>query len=98
MAPTKNTYKDHYPRKSAIYDFDIEPQNEKHAFSLAEGKVTGNSLNQEAHNGRQGPKADLQSWPEGFKLQGPLASTTSYHNQFPNHGDFDKMVPITVFN
>ena len=56
----------------------MEPQNLKHAFELPEGKVTGNSLNQEAHNGRQGPKADLQSWPEGFKLQGPLDSTTTY--------------------
>lgn len=30
------------------------------------------------HNGTKGPRADLATWPEGFKLQGPLDGTTTY--------------------
>ena len=56
----------------------MEPQNEKTANSFAEKKVCGNSTNNEIHNGRQGPKADLSTWPDGFKLQGPIDATTTY--------------------
>lgn len=40
--------------------------------------MTGNSTTHEYHNGRQGPKADLATWPDGFKLQGPMDGTTTY--------------------
>ena len=56
----------------------MEPQNEKTANSFGPEKVCGNSTNNEVHNGRQGPRADLSTWPEGFKLQGPLDGTTTY--------------------
>ena len=57
----------------------MEPQNEKQSFNLPEGKVTANTMSRETYNGKQGPKAELQSWPDGFKLQGPMASTTCYN-------------------
>lgn len=56
----------------------MEPQNEKTANSFGPKKVCGNSMNNEAHNGRKGPKADLATWPEGYKLQGPIDGTTTY--------------------
>lgn len=76
----------------------MEAQNLKTANSFGPRKVCGNSTNNEIHNGKQGPRADLAKWPEGFKLQGPLDGTTTYANKFPNHGSFDKMVPIAKFN
>ena len=78
LAQTPSTYKQHYPPKDAPYEFYIEPQNEKTANSFGPRKVTGRSKNNEVHDGRQGPRADLQTWPEGFKLQGPLDGTTTY--------------------
>ena len=56
----------------------MEAQNLKTANSFGNGKVCGNSTTNEFHNGRKGPKADLQSWPDGWKLQGPLDGTTTY--------------------
>lgn len=44
---------------------------------LSNSKVCGNSLNQQAHSGRKGKRADLAEWPEGFKLQGPMYSVTN---------------------
>ena len=45
---------------------------------LGPRKVCGNSTSNEFHNGIQGPRADLSTWPEGFKLQGPIDGTTTY--------------------
>ena len=56
----------------------MEAQNLKTANSFGPRKVCGNSTNNEIHNGKQGPRADLAKWPEGFKLQGPLDGTTTY--------------------
>lgn len=44
---------------------------------LSNSKVCGNSLNQEIHSGREGKRADLATWGEGFKLQGPIYSLTT---------------------
>lgn len=46
----------------------MEPQNEKTAFSLPKNKVCGESISHEFHNGIQGPRADLATWSDGFKL------------------------------
>ena len=56
----------------------MEAQNLKTANSFGPRKVCGNSTNNEVHSGRQGPKADLQNWPEGFKLQGEIYGVTRY--------------------
>lgn len=53
------------------------------SLSLGPRKVTGNSTSHEFHNGRQGPKADLATWPDGFKLQGPMDGTTTYAVNIP---------------
>ena len=45
MAPTKNTYKDHYPPKQPMYDCPTESQNNWQSFSLPDGKGAGNSAN-----------------------------------------------------
>jgi hypothetical protein len=49
-----STYQDHYPPKTAHLDkhFYPEPQNEKHAFGLPDGKVTGDTAYQRYHDGR----------------------------------------------
>lgn len=48
------------------------------SLQLGPTKVCGNSTSNEFHHGKQGPRADLATWPEGFKLQGPLDATTTY--------------------
>ena len=56
----------------------MEAQNLKTANSFATRDVCGNSTNNEIHNGKKGPKAELAQWSEGFKLEGPIDGTTSY--------------------
>jgi len=56
----------------------MEAQNLKTANSFGPRKVCGNSTTQEFHKGLQGPRADLQEWPDNFKLQGPLFGVTTY--------------------
>lgn len=45
---------------------------------MSESKVCGNSTTHEFHDGKKGKKADLASWSEGFKLQGPVYKVTTY--------------------
>ena len=44
---------------------------------LSPSKVCGNSTTQEFHIGKNGKKADLAQWSEGFKLQGPICQVTT---------------------
>lgn len=45
---------------------------------MPKGEVPAGSTTHEFHNGAQGPKAEMATWSDGFKLQGPIASTTNY--------------------
>ena len=77
-----STYEDHYPPKWAHLDhgFYPEPQNKKQAFGLPDGgNVPKDSTYRDHYQGREGDPAVLADWPEGFKLQGPLADTTTYN-------------------
>lgn len=76
-----STYQDHYPPKSAHLDRDFypEPQNEKQAFGLPDGKVPTGSTYRRYHDGREGEGRENAEWDEGFKLKGPIADVTTYH-------------------
>ena len=56
----------------------MEPFAETCANSFGPTKVCGNSINNEVHNGKTGPKADLATWRDHYKLQGPLFGVTNY--------------------
>jgi hypothetical protein len=71
------TNKDFYKVNSDKHRLDIEPQNEKMSLLLSPSKVCGNSTTQEFHKGKNGKKADLAQWSEGFKLQGPMFNATT---------------------
>ena len=72
------TNRDEYHQKSTPYAQEMEEQNLKTANSFGPRKVCGNSTTNEFHSGKQGPRADLQEWPEGYKLQGPIYGVTRY--------------------
>lgn len=44
---------------------------------MSPSKVCGNSTTQEFHKGKNGKRADLAEWSEGFKLQGPICQVTT---------------------
>ncbi len=71
------TNQDFYKVNSDKHRLDIEPQNEKMSLLLSPSKVCGNSTTQEFHKGKNGKKADLAQWSEGFKLQGPMFDVTT---------------------
>jgi hypothetical protein len=77
------TNKDQFGQKGTPYAQKMNPQAETVANSFAPADVCGNSTSNEFHSGRQGPRADLAKWPEGFKLQGPLYGVTNYAVPMP---------------